>query len=140
MDNLNLRIMTWQKYKVLLWLKRKSNPIGIFFLIEASESMRAWKPAMIAALENIRKEISSEENVSFGVGFYRDAKLTGAPPFFSVKTRSRDLQDIYKFINQQEFIAEEVDPHTALNYGIKQGLIKSGFGEDRDKYLLSFCQ
>jgi hypothetical protein len=119
--------------------KKKQSNWNIFFLIEASESMRAWKPAMIAALENIRKEISSEENVSFGVGFYRDAKLTGAPPFFSVKTRSRDLQDIYKFINQQEFIAEEVDPHTALNYGIKQGLIKSGFGEDETNIFYLFA-
>ncbi|MBK9728137.1 MAG: hypothetical protein IPO86_08485 [Saprospiraceae bacterium] len=119
--------------------KKKRSNWNFFFLIEASESMRAWRPALTTALDEIKKNLNGEENVRFGIAFYRDPKLNGEAPYFNLKTRTSDLQDVYKFINQQEFIAESPDQHTSLNYALKQGLLKSGFADGETNILYVFA-
>ncbi len=119
--------------------KKKRSNWNFFFLIEASEQMRAWKPGIISALEEIKKSLTGEEAVRFAVGFYRDPKLNGQTPYFNLKQRTSDLNDVYKFINTQEFIPETPDQHTALNYAMKQALIKSGFADGETNIFYLFA-
>ncbi len=119
--------------------KKKRSNWNFFFLIEASESMRAWKPTLVSALEGIKKNLNGEESVRFAVGFYRDPKLNGQMPYFNLKKRTSDLNDIYKFINAQEFVPESPDQHTALNYALNQSLIKSGFADGETNILYLFA-
>jgi hypothetical protein len=131
-DNLKINDEVQQSF---IQYKKSSASWNILFLIEASLSMRQWKEEIISSLSEIKKNLNSELNINLSVAFYRDPKLNGQTPYFSIKNRSNDIDMISDFISKQEFLEEGPDQHTTLQYAINQSILKAGFGENETNVI-----
>ncbi|MCB0521057.1 MAG: hypothetical protein H6577_13840 [Lewinellaceae bacterium] len=123
----------------LIDLERKAKKVNVFFVVEGTDSMYAYRQQVVQALKTINTQVvSNVPDVSYGALVYRDLpeesvsvggqKVNRLTEYVSL---TQDFDKVVNFLNKVEYknIADR-DPYTALFYGLSQALTVGGFRPD----------
>ena len=116
-------------------LSFEKDKYDILFVIEATKSMQDRKELIKESILNIQKSLVDVEKPRFSVAFYRDPKYT-SKPFFKIKPFTENVNEIVETINNQDFINEDFDVYTTMYYGIEQGVLQAGFGNNHTNVVV----
>lgn len=135
--NISPELLIEMKNKFDKYVAPKRKNINVAFLIEGSEKMESYKPALLAAIENIDMGLPDGVTIRYSAGIYRDANIFKNGWDFSISPMTSDRKKIINYVNAATF-NDYTDPDNFTNqrYAIKQMLDKAGFVANQNNILI----
>ena len=128
------RIRLKKKQKKLL--NRKEN-VNILFVVDATESMEPYYPAMRESIVEIiqNNELSkAETNLRFGLAVYRD--YPDGNKKFEIAPLTSNEQEITRKIRTVECYSKDKDLPEAQYYGLKEGIKRANFQKQNSNVVV----
>lgn len=113
------------------WRNKRDN-INIYFLVEATRDLQAFRSAIIQAIEAVDLSGYREMNVRYGLAVYRDAELRQEDTHFKMTRLTNRKSDIIDFLNQQVFDqGRNNDSWTNFRWSLNELLLRGNFPADQ---------
>jgi len=114
--------------------REASKSYNIFFLIEASPSMKPYKEKIISIIENINSKIPNAQSSRVGIGLYRDVR--DGDDILQIKELESDKSEISNFIREASFERTNAnDTYRSMYYGIVESIQDAGFDKLNNNIL-----
>jgi hypothetical protein len=115
---------------------KKTKNVNVFFLIEATDSVYAFQPSIVKAMETINKDLTKDiPNMQFGALLYRD--IPEGEKITEYVRLSSDFDRVKSFVQDASFRnVGDTDDYVAYYYGLSQALRLGGFNENETNIII----